>query len=63
MSSCRISHFGINPVSGGRPASESMVTRFTAVMAGALAQLVASVLIFVADEIFSVVKAVYVMIM
>lgn len=63
VSSCRISHFGMNPVRGGSPASESIVTKFTVVMIGAFVQLVARTLIFVADIVFSVVKTVYVMMM
>lgn len=61
VSSCKISHFGMNPVSGGKPASDNIVTRFTVVMTGAFVQLVARILIFVADIVFSVMKAVYVM--
>lgn len=48
VSSCRINHFGINPVSGGSPPNESKARVAVAVRMGVLAQLVANVLIFVA---------------
>lgn len=60
VSSFRISHFGINPVNGGRPPSDSIVIMLTVIRMGALAQAVARVLIFVAVAFFRVVKAVYV---
>lgn len=47
MSSCKISHFGINPVSGGRPPRESSTRGVRDVRAGALAQDVARALILV----------------
>ena len=46
-SSWRISHFGINPVSGGRPPRESKTRGARAVRAGALAQEVERALIVV----------------
>lgn len=49
MRSCRINHFGKNPVSGGSPPSESSVREARAAMEGALVQAIASVLIFVVD--------------
>lgn len=48
VSSCKINHFGMNPVSGGRPPNESKARAAVAVRIGVLAQLVANVLIFVA---------------
>lgn len=48
VSSCRISHFGINPVSGGRPPSERRTRGVRVVMAGAFVHEVASELILVA---------------
>lgn len=62
VSSCRINHFGINPVSGGSPASDSIVAMLIAVRMGAFVQLIARVFIFVVDIVFSVMKAVYVII-
>lgn len=46
-SSCKISHFGINPVRGGRPPRDSRARAAVVVMIGALGQVIASVLIFV----------------
>lgn len=51
VSSWRISHFGIKPVSGGRPPSESRTRGVRVVSAGAFAQEVASILMFV--DLFS----------
>jgi len=47
VSSCRISHFGMKPVSGGKPPRESRAKGVRDVRAGALAQEVARVLMFV----------------
>lgn len=47
MSSCRISHFGIKPVSGGRPPNDSKIRGVREVSAGILAQEMARVLILV----------------
>jgi len=47
-SSCRISHLGMKPVSGGRPPSERRTRGASAVRAGAFVQEVASALTFVA---------------
>jgi len=47
VSSWRMSHFGIKPVSGGRPPSESRTRGVREVRAGAFAQEVARVLMFV----------------
>lgn len=49
MSSWRISHFGINPVSGGNPPSESRISGVRQVIRGAFVQEMASVLIVVAS--------------
>lgn len=46
-SSCKISHFGINPVSGGRPPRDSSTKGAREVSAGAFAHEVARELIFV----------------
>ena len=48
VSSCRISHFGANPVSGGRPPNERRIKGVSAVMAGIFDQEVAKALIVVA---------------
>lgn len=48
VSSWRISHFGANPVRGGRPPRESRIRGAMAVITGAFAQEVASVLMVVA---------------
>ncbi len=47
VSSWRISHFGINPVSGGRPPRERRMRGVRAVSVGVFAQEVASVLMLV----------------
>lgn len=47
-SSCKMSHFGIKPVSGGSPPRERRTRGVKAVSAGAFVQEVASELIFVA---------------
>lgn len=52
--SCRIIHFGINPVSGGRPPSESRTRAVVDANTGLFDQVVASVLILVASDIFRV---------
>lgn len=46
--SCRISHFGANPVSGGSPPSDKRTRGVRAVRAGLLVEEVASALILVA---------------
>ena len=48
VSSWRISHFGMKPVSGGRPPRESRTRGVREVSAGALAHEIARVLILVA---------------
>lgn len=55
--SCRISHFGINPVRGGRPPSDNSTRAVVAVKIGLFDQTIARVPIFVADETFRVRKA------
>lgn len=60
-SSCRINHFGINPVSGGRPPSDSSTRAVVAVRVGAFDQIIVRVLIFVADDVFRVRNAADVM--
>lgn len=52
--SCRIIHFGINPVRGGRPPSESRTRAVVDASTGLFDQVVASVLILVASDIFRV---------
>ena len=63
VNSCKIIHFGMNPVSGGSPPRDSIVTIVSAVSTGAFVQLVASVLSFVAVTIFRAMKAEDVMMM
>lgn len=48
VSSCRISHFGAKPVSGGRPPSDRSIRGERVVRIGVFAQEVARVLMFVA---------------
>lgn len=52
-SSCKINHFGINPVRGGRPPSESKTRAVVVAKIGLFDHAVVRVLIFVADESFS----------
>lgn len=47
VSSCRMSHFGIKPVSGGRPPSDSRMRGMREVRMGVLAHEVAKELIVV----------------
>lgn len=47
VSSCRINHFGINPVMGGRPPRDSKIRGVRAVRAGAFAHEIASALMLV----------------
>lgn len=49
VSSCKISHFGMNPVRGGSPPRDSSVKAAVAVMTGVFGQFIARVLIFVAS--------------
>lgn len=60
-SSCRMSHFGIKPVSGGRPPNERRRRGVRAVSAGVFVQEVASMLMFVALFSLNVRKAEHVM--
>lgn len=60
-SSCRINHFGINPVRGGRPPSDNITRAVVIVRVGFLDQTTASVLMFVAEETLRVRKAADVM--
>lgn len=62
VSSCKIIHFGMNPVSGGRPPSESRTRAVVDVSTGLFDQVVVSVLIFVVSDIFRVRNAAEVMI-
>lgn len=59
--SCKISHFGINPVSGGSPPNDSSTRAVVAVRVGLFGQIIARVLIFVADADFRVRNAAEVM--
>lgn len=61
VSSCRIIHFGINPVSGGRPPNDNRTRAVVDVSAGLFDQVVASVLILVVIDIFRVINAAEVM--
>ena len=63
VSSCKIIHFGMNPVSGGRPPRDSMATIVSAVRMGVFVQVVASVFSFVAVTIFRAMKVEDVMMM
>lgn len=54
VSSCRISHFGMNPVSGGRPPSDSSARAVADVRIGFFDQVVASVLILVVNDVLRV---------
>lgn len=63
VSSCKISHFGMKPVSGGRPPSESRTKAVVAVRIGLFDQVVASVLILVVKDILRVRNAADVIIM
>lgn len=63
VSSCKINHFGINPVSGGRPPSDNNTRAVVAVRMGLFDQVVASVLSLVVSNIFRVRNAAEVMIM
>lgn len=56
VNSCRISHFGMNPVSGGRPPKERRRRGVRAVRAGAFVQEVARAFIVVALLILKVKK-------
>lgn len=47
VSSCRMSHFGMKPVRGGRPPNESKMRGVRDVRAGALAQEIARALMLV----------------
>lgn len=58
VSSCNTSHFGKNPVIGGSPPSDSIVIIIITVRMGVFVQFVLSALIFVADTVFSAMKAV-----
>lgn len=60
-SSCKISHLGINPVSGGSPPNDNSTRAVVVVKIGLFDHTTARVLIFVADEIFRVRNAADVM--
>lgn len=47
VSSCKISHLGMNPVSGGSPPRDKRTRGVSAVRAGVFAQAVASMLMLV----------------
>lgn len=50
VSSCKISHFGIKPVKGGRPPSDNIIKMVIAAKIGFFGQVVVRVLIFVAES-------------
>lgn len=52
-SSCKIIIFGKNPVNGGSPARDNIANKIITVSVGDFAQVVASLLIFVVDNIIS----------
>lgn len=62
-SSCRISHFGMNPDSGGRPPRERRARAAVVAIMGVFDQLVDSVLIFVVCISLNVMNIADVMIM
>ena len=57
VSSCRINHFDMKPVRGGRPPRDNKTRAVVATKIGFFDQIAVRVLIFVADEIFRVRKA------
>lgn len=63
VSSCRIIHFGINPVSGGRPPNDSRTRAVVDASTGLFDQVVARVLILVVIDILKVMNVAEVMIM
>lgn len=63
VSSCRIIHFGMNPVSGGSPPSDSRTRAVVDASTGLFDQVVASVLILVDNDIFRVRNAAEVIMM
>lgn len=60
-SSCRINHFGMNPVSGGKPPNDSSTRAVVVVRVGFFDQIIVRVLIFVVDDVFRVRNAADVM--
>lgn len=63
VSSCKISHFGMNPVSGGKPPNESRTRAAVDARTGFFGQAVARVLILVVANVFRVRNAAEVIIM
>ena len=61
VSSCKINHFGINPVKGGRPPSDNNTRAVVAVKIGPFDQAIAREVTFVIEETFRVIKAADVM--
>lgn len=59
--SCKINHFGIKPVRGGSPPSDNNTRAAVVVKIGLFDQVIARVLILVADDIFRVRNAADVM--
>lgn len=62
VNSCKIIHFGINPVRGGKPPSDNIVIIVMVTIAGALVQAIERVLMLVVEMVFSVINAVDVII-
>lgn len=62
VSSCKINHFGINPVRGGRPPNDNNTRAAVVTIVGVLDQDRARVLIFVVEVNLNVRKAAVVMI-
>lgn len=63
VTSWRISHLGMNPVSGGKPPKERRIRQASAVRVGALVQAEARVIVLVEPTLFRVRKAAVVMAM
>lgn len=63
VNSCKISHFGMNPVSGGKPPNESRTRAAIDVRTGFFDQVIARVLILVVVNILRVRNAAEVIIM
>lgn len=63
VNSCIINHFGMKPVSGGRPPRESKMRAATVVRVGVFVQASVRVLIFVVIIVLNVRKAAAVMMM
>lgn len=52
----RMSHFGMNPVRGGRPARDRMISSVISIRCGEVVHMIPMSLIVVVDDVFSVRK-------